>query len=164
MKLFSKIAVKQSNKSYYLGLLLSLTLVLVAQFLKHNGSMSILNTIPSNTGPHKVGIKTHTVDTNTPLFLANSDIKNGEIKLKFSNDTINFLRNKIPLNATSSGLYHLPLTPAEQLFENVNNSIEHDLIVLRTTKNKSNKEIALKLHCSFTYPPAEKLLKLINNS
>ena len=91
-------------------------------------------------------------------------MKKGEIKLKFSNDTIIFLGNKIPLNTTSSGLYHLPLTPAKQLLERVNSNNEHDLIVLCTTENKSNKEIALKLHRSSAHPSAKKLLKLINNS
>ena len=91
-------------------------------------------------------------------------MKKGEMELKFSNDTINILGNEIPLNTTSSGLYHLPLTSEKQLLEKVNNNNEHDLTVLCITENKSNKEIALKLHHSFAHPSAEKLLKLINNS
>ena len=91
-------------------------------------------------------------------------MKKGEIELKFPNDKINFLGNKIPLNTASSGLYYLPLTPAKQLLKKVNNNNEHNLIVLHTTESKSNKEIALKLHHSFAHPSAEKLLKLINNS
>ena len=121
-------------------------------------------TMPPNIGPHKVGLKTHIVDTNIPLLLSRSAIKKGEIELKFSTDTIIFLGDEIPLNITSSGLYHLPLTPSKQLLEKVNKNLEHHPIILRATENKSNKEIAVKLHRSFAHPSAEKLLKLINNS
>ena len=44
----------------------------------------------------------------------------------------------------------------------MNNNIGHDFIALCTTENKSNKEIALKLHWSFAH--LQKLLKLINNT
>ena len=86
------------------------------------------------------------------------------MELKFSNDTINFLENEIPLNTTSISLYHLPLTPAKQLLEKVNNNNEHDLILFRITENKSTKEIAMKLYRSFAHLSAEKLMKLRNNS
>ena len=46
----------------------------------------------------------------------------------------------------------------------MNNNYEHDLIVFHINENKSNKDIALKLHCSFAHSFAEKLLKLINSS
>ena len=89
--------------------------------------------------------------------------KKGEIELKFPNDTIDFLGNEMPLNTNSSGLYHLSLTQAKQFLKKVNSNNEHDLIVLRSTKNKSNEEIALKLHRSFAHPSIEKTLNLINN-
>ena len=89
--------------------------------------------------------------------------KKGEIELKFPNDTIDFLGNEMPLNTNSSGLYHLSLTQAKQFLKKVNSNNEHDLIVLRSTKNKSNEEIALKLYRSFAHPSTEKTLNLINN-
>ena len=121
-------------------------------------------TIQANIGPHKVGLKTHTADTDIPLLLSKSAMKKGETELKFSTDTIIFLGDEIPLNITPSGLYHLPLTPSKQLLEKVNKNLEHHPIILRATENKSKKEIAVKLHRSFAHRPAEKLLKLINNS
>ena len=105
-------------------------------------------TIPANIGPQKVGLKTHIVDTDIPLLLSKSAMKKGEIELKFSTDTINFLGDETPLNINSSGLYHLPLTPSKQLLEKVNKNLEHHPIILCATENKSNKEIAVKLHRS----------------
>ena len=75
--------------------------------------IAFVATIPVNIGPHKVGIKTHIFSTDIPLLLLKSDMKKREMEIKFSNDTINFLGNKISLNTTSSRLYHLPLTPAK---------------------------------------------------
>ena len=75
--------------------------------------------------------------------------------LKFSNDIISFLGNEIPLNTTSYGLYHLPLTPAKQLLEKVSNN-EHDLTVFCITENKPNKKISLKLHRSFAHTSVRK--------
>ena len=68
--------------------------------------------------------------------------------------TVNFLENEIPLNSTSTGLYHLPLTPAKQMLKKVNSNNERDLIP-RTTENKFNREIALKIHYSFAHSSPE---------
>ena len=120
-------------------------------------------TIPANIGSHKVGIKTHIIDTDITLPLSKSAMKKGEIELKLSNDTINFLKNETPLNTPSSGLYHFPLTTAKQLLEKVNNNNEHDLIVLDTTENNSNKEIALKLICTSFCRKNSEIVKQFRN-
>ena len=62
-------------------------------FRFENGKQFIASkvaTVPGNIGPHKVGIKTRIVDTDTPLLLSKSAMKKGEIELKFSNNTVNF--------------------------------------------------------------------------
>ena len=66
-------------------------------------------------------------------------MKKGEIELKFSNETIDFLGNEILFNTTSSGLHHLPL------MINMNNDDKYDHIVLCTTENKSHEDIVLRL-------------------
>ena len=91
-------------------------------------------------------------------------MKNGQIGLHFQNDTITFLGDEILLNATINGLYAIPITTAKQLLEITDSQSSHHHTVLRTTEEKSNKEIATKLHRSFAHRSIDKLLALINNS
>ena len=71
-------------------------------------------------------------------------MKNGQIELNCRNDTDTFLEDEILLNTTSNGLYAIPITAAKQLLEKTDCQSPHHHIVLRTTEEKSNRELAKK--------------------
>ena len=83
--------------------------------------------------------------------------------LDFNNDTVHVFGETLPLTITTSGHYALPITQSTQLL----NEFEHGylpIITLTVLDNKSNKEIALKLHRQFAHPRPESLLKLLGNA
>ena len=91
-------------------------------------------------------------------------MKNGQIELNCRNDNDTFLEDEILLNITSNGLYAIPITAAKQLLEKTNSQSPHHHIVLRTTDEKSNRELAKKLRRPFANPTIDKPLALINKS
>ena len=85
-------------------------------------------------------------------------MKNGKFQLDFDNDTLHANGKSIPLHTTHSGHYLLPLTKKTQLIHNLDGS---DKIILTVSTNKSDFEIAQKLHRQFAHPTKDKLLKLV---
>ena len=86
------------------------------------------------------------------------------MQLDFEDDSITFRGDCIPLDTTSNGLYSLPLTKPKSLINEVSKDTLTGQIVLRVTQEKSDKEIAIKLHRSFGHPSANKLLQLVGNA
>ena len=122
-------------------------------------------TIPAIIGQRKINIKTDIIDSDIPLLLSKTAMKNAQITLNFDNDTISFKGDEIPLYNTSNGLYSLPITTPKQLINNcTNNKLHHEHITLKITNPKTNHDIAIKLHRSFAHPSSDKLLKLVNNA
>ena len=75
------------------------------------------------------------------------------------------LEMKFPLYTTSNGLHSIHIITAKQLLERNNPMSPHDqIILLRTTEEKTNNEIVVKLHWSFAHPSIDKSFALINNS
>ena len=85
------------------------------------------------------------------------------MKINFQNDTINAFGENIPLISTTSGHYAILLTQAKQ-FMNNNDRGSTTRVNLMITKNKSNKAMALILHCQFAHPTPDKLINLITNA
>ena len=147
----SKVLLEESSKPFLFGD--------VKQFVSSTASI-----IPANIGQHRVSIRTYIIDSDVPLLLSKAAMKNRQIWLNFQNNTITFLGDEIQLNTTSNGLYAIPITTAKQLLEKTDSQSPHHHIVLRMTEEKSNREIATKLHQSFAHPSIDKLLALSNKS
>ena len=113
-----------------------------------------------------MNILTDIANADIPLLLSKSSMKKCNMQLNFENDTLNVFGNNVPLSTTTSGLYALPITKPKQFIENIENIIHknHEKITLKVTTEKSDKEIAVKLHRQFAHPSAKKLLALIDNS
>ena len=90
-------------------------------------------------------------------------MKRENIKINFQDDTITILNENIPLMATSSGHYAIPITKAKQIINNFERGSTNS-ITLALSKVKDNYNVALKLHQQFVHPTQDKLLKLINNA
>ena len=121
-------------------------------------------TVPATIGFWKVEIKTDIIDSDISFLLSNVAIEKAQIVINFNNDTIIFQGQQIKLNITSNGLYYLPITEPKSLINNITKTFNKDQITLRVTVAKSNTEIVHKLHQSFTYLSAVKLLKLLKNA
>ena len=82
--------------------------------------------------------------------------------IDFENDTAFIFGQKAKLIVTKSGHYALPISPYTQLLNNLaTNEMIH--ITLTTQGEKSKFQMAIKLH-SFSHPPPEKLVKLLNSA
>ena len=114
--------------------------------------------IPAYIGDTRVFIVTDVIEKDLPLLLSKRFMKNGKFQLDFDNDTLHANGKSIPLHTTHSGHYLLPLTKKTQLIHNLDGS---DKIVLTVSTNKSDFEIAQKLHRQFAHPTKDKLLKLV---
>jgi len=120
--------------------------------------------IPAVIGNKCISINTDIIDANIPLLLSKAAMKKGQMHLNFANDTVNAFGNEIPLTTTSCGLYALPLTKPRQIIANLDHSSCSERIILRAVSDKSEKEIAEKLHRQFAHPTAERLIRLINTA
>ena len=85
------------------------------------------------------------------------------MKINFQDDTIAIIYENIPLLATSSGHYAIPITKAKQIINNFKRGSTNS-ITLALPEVKGNYKVALKLHRQFPHPTQEKLLKVINNA
>ena len=68
-------------------------------------------------------------------------MKNERIGLNFQDAIIAILGDEISLNTAGIGLYSIPITAAEQCLEKTNSQSPYHHNVLRSTEEKSNKEI-----------------------
>ncbi len=104
----------------------------------------------------KVNIKTDVVDCNIPLLLSRSAMKRAKMNIDFSNDSVRLFNKTKKLNVTSSGHYCIPI------LKSVNS--DDVKVTLFNYGNKSEKEIAIKLHKQFAHPSVDKLKNLIKNA
>ena len=121
-------------------------------------------TIPIKLGKHPAVLHTDVVDADIPLLLSKAAMKKANMQLDFHQDCIKVYGQEIPLVTTSNGLYSMPITKQKCLIENLEKSHRQESITLAVRDNKSNHEIAKKLHRSFAHPSSEKLIKLVNSA
>ena len=126
---------------------------------------SKMATIPAFIGNKKLHINTDIVEADIPLLLSTSAMKKAQMQLNFANDTLSAFGQELPLKMTSNGLYSLPITKPTQLINNVcgKDEASHP-IILKVVDEKSDKDIATKLHRSFAHPSSDRLLRLINSA
>ena len=101
------------------------------------------------------------VPSNIPLLFAKESMKQANMKFNFENDTITAFEKPINLILTKSGHYAIPITSNKHILNDLNTTAQHITVTL--TRNKSDKDIAMKLHRQFAHPTSNKLIKLINS-
>ena len=84
------------------------------------------------------------------------------MKLNFKNNTITAFGQPINLIVTKSGHYAIPVTNNKHILSDLNTTHQHFTLTL--TNNKTDKDIAMKLHRQFAHPTSNKLIKLINSA
>lgn len=107
--------------------------------------------IPGEIAGTSVTIQTDVVDSDIPLLLSRSAMKNAGVKLDLQNDTAEILGKDVSLNLTSSGHYCIPIDKSERI------PVE---TVCEVTFENSHKQL-LKLHRQFAHPPAKRLKALL---
>ena len=119
-------------------------------------------TIPAVIGDKCVSIATDIVDADIPLLLSEKAMKNGNMSIDFGTDQMQAFGQTIPLQTATNGLYALPITKPNQLINKFCRNEEECPVVLKVQKDKSDKEIAKKLHRCFAHPSADRLLRMVN--
>ena len=120
--------------------------------------------IPAVIGDKCVTICTDIVDADIPLLLSKTSMKNAKMCLNFDDDTLSAFNQSLPLKITTNGLYSLPITQPTQLINNVCHNVEEYPVVFKVVDDKSDSEIAKKLHRCFAHPSSDRLLRLINSA
>ena len=87
-------------------------------------------------------------------------MKIANMNLDFGNETITVFGEKIPFITTTSGHYAIPITKPVHLANKLEKGFISN-ITLASAYEKSNHDIALKLHRQFAHAPAQKLLSLV---
>ena len=78
-------------------------------------------------------------------------MKKANMSLNFENDTISAFGENIPLFTTESGHYAIPITKSAQIVNQVERESTPS-IILSLANDKSDREIAIKLHRQFAHP------------
>ena len=119
--------------------------------------------IPAHFGNNSISIQADIVNAEIPLLLSNSSMKRLRMSVNFDNDTADILGNSVPLATTSAGLYALPITKPVQLLHRFEEQ-DQQQTTLTLTHDKTNHEIASKLHRCFAHPSPDKIIKLVNSA
>ena len=118
--------------------------------------------IPAFVGDKQVFILTDIINKDIPLLLSKSFMKKSNMILDFNNDTAQAMGQTIRLNSTSSGHYTIPLTKPSQILQSMD--MKSTNITLSMRQEKSDHEIALKLHRQFAHPCKNKLINLLDRA
>jgi len=125
---------------------------------------SKMATIPAYIGNKKVTINTDIVDADIPLLLSKTAMKKAKMQLNFDSDSLSAFNQNLPLKITTNGLYTLPITKPTQLINKVCEDKTNNPIVLKVVEEKSDRDIATKLHRCFAHPSSDRLLRLVDNA
>ena len=90
-------------------------------------------------------------------------MKKANMKLNFEDDTATAFGDKIPLINTSTGHYAIAISKPLQI-ANLLEKRKISNINLTVNNDKTDQEIALKLHRQFAHPSENRLLNLINHA
>ena len=106
-----------------------------------------------------VTVKTDVVDSDIPLLLSRTAMKEAGVKLDLENDTAVIMGQNVALNFTTSGHYCIPVDKSETVpVEEVN------LIKLEELEPEKLKSALLKLHRQFAHPPHRRLVALLKDA
>ena len=116
--------------------------------------------LPVVLGTKKASIITDVIEDEIPLLFSRIAMKRAKTILDTANDKVTMLGQVINLITTSTGHYAVPICSNRAVLDQDKVNIN----LLSTNPNISRKEIAIKLHRQFAHPPAERLLRLIEQS
>ena len=100
------------------------------------------------------------VKNEIPLLISKGAMKQMEMQIDFRNDTVTAMGQTIKLESTSSGHYVIPVTTIGNESSKV---VLHLQDIQKLSKHQKTTK-ALKLHKQFSHAPANRLLKLVDNS
>ena len=116
--------------------------------------------IPATIGSKKVLIDVDVLDKDIPCLLSRPSMEKTNTNIDLKHQEVTMLDQKIPMFISSSGHYCIPLTPEKRVICQDNS---HATLVFNNP-NKTKKQIAEKLHSSFSHPSAYKLTALVKSS
>ena len=119
--------------------------------------------LPAMIGSSEVIINADVVDSDIPLLLSRDSMKRANMNLNFETDTITAFGEKIPLITTTSGHYAIPIAKPVHLANELEKGFISN-ITLTSAYEKSNHDIALKLHRQFAHASEHKLISLVKNA
>lgn len=115
--------------------------------------------VPANLAGKQVKIKTDVVESDIPMLLSRSAMKDAQIKLDLVNDTAEIFGEDVTLNFTSSGHYCVPIDRQENV------SVENVCAVnLESLSPDDCYKTLLKLHRQFAHPPEKRLVALLKDA
>ena len=138
----NKVKVKDSNKIFKFG---------GETKIKSDGVVEI----PATMAGRDVTIKTDVVDSEIPLLLSKSAMKDAKVHMNLEDDTAEVFGKKVSLDFTSSGHYCLPLNREEIQVCEVN---------LEDITEKEREKIISKLHFQFGHAHSSKLIELLKDA
>lgn len=106
-----------------------------------------------------VTIKTDVVNSDIPLLLSRTAMKNAGVKMNLENDTAVILGKEVALNLTASGHYCIPIDKTQTLPVNEVNAVK-----LEELSDDKRKSTLLKLHRQFAHPPKKRLVALLKDA
>ena len=116
--------------------------------------------VPLEIAGSKIVMTIDMVKNEIPLLISKGAMKQMEMQIDFRNDTVTAMGKMIKLESTSSGHYVIPVTA----ISNESSKVVLHLQNIPDLSKQQKTTKALKLHRQFSHAPANKLLKLVDNS
>ena len=114
--------------------------------------------IPIAIAGKKANIQTDVVQSDIPMLMSKTAMKQAKVKLDLEHDTAEILGEQINLNHTSSGHYCVPID-GKDVFD-----VENVCVVkLHQASEEDHAKALTKLHRQFAYPPQRKLTALLKD-
>ena len=108
-------------------------------------------------------LNTDIVASGIPLLLSRKS-KKANRTLDFKNDQAVIFNQSVQLIMGKLGHYAIPISPYKTILNSVTSAVNTNITLVATENNKSENDIAIKLHWQFAHPLPEKLLKLLNSA
>jgi hypothetical protein len=143
--------------------------------------------IPAVLGEREVTIGADIVKENIPLLFSRESMRKAEMLLNFKDNTVQVFDSSIPMNITKTGHCTIPISPATQLIQRIDDNdvkvtlsvvtnkpsrplkalkfpSRNRIPVLLAVRNPTDKKaIAVKLHVSFAHATTQQLLRFLKS-
>ena len=118
--------------------------------------------VPAKIGSKSIYVESDVVNTDIPMLLSRPSMKKAGTHINFKDDTVTMFGNKQKIDVTSSGHYSVSLNSNSKVLNDV--VALNSKVTLHAENDSSTESIALKLHCQFSHPSSDRLVKLVRNS
>ena len=123
-------------------------------------------TLPTFIANKNVLLSIEVIENDFPLLLSKNAMKKAKTYIDFSKDKIIIFDEEVPVKFSTSG--HYCITVGKMNKENENILVQENIVCFSddlTNKDRNKKRnIALKLHCQFSHPNAQKLISLLKDA